>query len=490
MQSPYARAVPQVHGAVRLMYFWIVKAQNKGGTMRSFNGTDGLRRTRIEHDALGAIEVPYDMLYGAQTARALMNFPISGTPISIFPELLSALAHIKKAAARANRSIGAIDAEKCRLIEAVCDEILDGQHISHFPVDIYQGGAGTSTNMNINEVIANRGLELSGKTSGEYDHLHPNDDVNRSQSTNDVYPTAIRIALMAALPGLTAALEELANAFEMKAVSFDGIAKLGRTELQDAVPMTLGAEMRAYAVTLREDLQRVADVVPLLSEINLGGTAIGTGVAAAPGYRQAVLAELVVLTGMPLKPALDLMEASWDVGVFVHLSGVLKRVATKLSKIASDLRLLSSGPRGGFGEIRLPAVQPGSSIMPGKVNPVIPEMVNQVAFQVIGADTAVTFAAEGGQLQLNAFEPLIAASLLQSVNLLRNASTTFAQRCVVGIQADEARCRSNLEASTAHFTELLPTIGYERASALAREMLASGRSWQEMKALLKLDAGT
>lgn len=443
-----------------------------------------LGRSRVEHDALGAIEVPFGALYGAQTARALQNFPISGTAINRFPDLLRAMALIKKAAARANTKIGSLPTAKGQIIGTVCDEILSGQHLDHLPVDIFQGGAGTSTNMNINEVIANRGLELMGHQNGEYDHLHPNDDVNCSQSTNDVYPSAIRVALMLSVPDLLAALEELAGSFEAKAKAFDGIPKLGRTELQDAVPMTLGAEMRAYSVTIREDLQRLGDVVPLLGEINLGGTAIGTGVAAAPGYREAVLEELVELTQLPLKSAADLIEASWDVGVFVHLSGVLKRVAAKLSKIANDLRLLSSGPRGGFGEIRLPAVQPGSSIMPGKVNPVIPEMVNQVAFQVIGADTTITFAAEGGQLQLNAFEPLIATSLLQSISLLRNAARTFARRCVNGIEADDERCRRNLEAGTAYFTELLPTIGYEHASALAREMLSSGRTWGEIQALM------
>lgn len=448
----------------------------------------GSRAMRQEDDALGSVAVPFDALYGAQTARAIANFPISGTRIGRFPGLLVALAQIKTAAARANAKLAALPAEKAAIIEKVCAEIGAGQHHQHFPVDVFQGGAGTSTNMNVNEVIANRGLELMGHPCGSYAHLHPNDDVNRSQSTNDVYPTAIRIALMSDLPLLMTSLLDLATAFEAKGMAFGGVAKLGRTELQDAVPMTLGAEMRAYGVTLREDVDRLRATVGMLAEINLGGTAIGTGVAAPEGYRAAVFAELVSLTGLALKPAADLMEANWDAGVFVHVSGVLKRVATKLSKIANDLRLLSSGPRGGLGEIRLPAMQPGSSIMPGKVNPVICEMVNQVAFHVIGADVTISFAAEAGQLQLNAFEPIMAFELLQSISLLRNAAEVFRLRCIDGIEADADRCRRNLEASTANFAELVPLIGYERASVLAKGMLASGKTWADMQPLIK-DSG-
>ncbi|WP_321573072.1 aspartate ammonia-lyase [Tabrizicola oligotrophica] len=444
---------------------------------------------RQEADALGPVAVPFDALYGAQTARAIVNFPISGTRIGRFPGLLCALARIKIAAARANARLGALPAEKAATIEKVCAEIIAGQHHQHFPVDVFQGGAGTSTNMNMNEVIANRGLELMGHPCGSYAHLHPNDDVNRSQSTNDVYPTAIRIALMSDIPLLMTSLSDLAAAFEAKGAAFAGIAKLGRTELQDAVPMTLGAEMRAYGTTLREDVDRLRATVGMLAEINLGGTAIGTGVAAPEGYREAAFAELVALTGLPLKPAADLMEASWDAGVFVHVSGVLKRVATKLSKIANDLRLLSSGPRGGLGEIRLPPMQPGSSIMPGKVNPVICEMVNQVAFHVIGADVTISFAAEAGQLQLNAFEPIMAFELLQSVALLRNAAEVFRLRCIDGIEADADRCRRNLEASTAYFAELVPEIGYENASQLARQMLADGQSWTDVVAGLQRGDG-
>lgn len=445
--------------------------------------------TRQEWDALGAVDVPFDALYGAQTMRAMANFPVSGIAIGRFPGLIQALARIKAAAARANAQLGQLSPDKAVLIERVCEEIVSGQHHQHFPVDVFQGGAGTSTNMNMNEVIANRGLELMGYPCGDYTHLHPNDDVNRSQSTNDVYPTAIRIALMTDVQRLMAQLFALAEAFEEKGRAFASVMKLGRTELQDAVPMTLGAEMHAYGVTIREDVERLHATVGLLSEINLGGTAIGTGVAAPRGYQAAVIAELAVLTGLALKPSPDLIEASWDAGVFVHVSGVLKRVATKLSKIANDLRLLSSGPRGGLGEIRLPAVQPGSSIMPGKVNPVVCEMVNQVAFHVIGTDVTVSFAAEAGQLQLNAFEPVMAYTLLQSVELLGNATEIFRLRCVQGIEADAERCRRNLEMSTAHFTELVPVIGYEAASRLACDMLASGETWADVRPRLKLPEG-
>lgn len=447
--------------------------------------------TRQERDALGSVNVPFDALFGAQTARAMNNFPISGIEIGRFPGLIHALAQIKTAAARANALLGHLPREKAELIERVCTEIVSGQHHQHFTVDVFQGGAGTSTNMNMNEVIANRGLELMGFSCGDYTHLHPNDDINRSQSTNDVYPTAIRIALMTEIPQLMSSLRALAAAFQKKGQDFAEVVKLGRTELQDAVPMSLGAEMNAYGVTIREDVDRLRATVGLLSEINLGGTAIGTGVAAPSGYRGAAISELVALTGLPLKPSADMIEASWDAGVFVHVSGVLKRVATKLSKIANDLRLLSSGPRGGLGEIRLPAVQPGSSIMPGKVNPVICEMVNQVAFQVIGSDVTISFAAEAGQLQLNAFEPIMAYSLLQSVTLLQNAADSFRLRCVDGIEADAERCRRNLEMSTAHITELVPTIGYEMASKLAREMLANGETWAEVQRRVnRTDQGT
>lgn len=438
--------------------------------------------TRCESDALGALDVPISALYGAQTARAIRNFPISGITIGHLPHLIRAMAQVKKAAAIANADLGQMRREKADLIGRVCDELIAGHHLQQFPVDVLQGGAGTSTNMNINEVIANRGLELMGLAPGTYARLHPNDDVNRAQSTNDVYPTALRVALMTAVPELVAALDALAGAFEERGTALAGVMKLGRTELQDAVPMSLGDEMRAYGSTLREDMLRLEAAIRLLAEVNLGGTAIGTRVTATPEFQSRAVAELARITGLPLRPSRDLIEASWDVGVFVHLSGNLKRLATKLSKIASDLRLLSSGPRGGLGEIALPPMQPGSSIMPGKVNPVIAEMVNQVAFQVIGIDVSITFAAEGGQLQLNAFEPLIGYGLLQAVTLLRNASEVFHTRCVAGITARPERCAQTLFASTAHFAGLVPVIGYDRASALAQEMVASGEGWDAFAA--------
>lgn len=436
---------------------------------------------RVE-DALGVLNVPSAALYGAQTARAIRNFPISGIPIGHFPHLIRALAQVKKATAIANADLGQMRPEKAEVISRVCDELIAGHHLQHFPVDVLQGGAGTSTNMNINEVIANRGLELMGHAPGQYQHLHPNDDINRAQSTNDVYPTALRVALMTAVPELVAALEGLAQAFEDRGAAMVGVMKLGRTELQDAVPMSLGDEMRAYGSTLREDILRLQAAISLLAEVNLGGTAIGTRVTATPEFQARAVEELARITGLPLRASGDLIEASWDVGVFVHLSGNLKRLATKLSKIANDLRLLSSGPRGGLGEIALPPMQPGSSIMPGKVNPVIAEMVNQVAFQVIGIDVSITFAAEGGQLQLNAFEPMIGYGLLHAISLLRNASDVFRDRCVSGIEARPERCAQNLMASTANFAALVPVIGYDRASTLAKEMVSNGESWETFAA--------
>ncbi|WP_420006369.1 aspartate ammonia-lyase [Arenibacterium sp. LLYu02] len=439
-------------------------------------------RTRQEQDSLGPIDVPVNALYGGQTARAMQNFPVSGITIGDLPHLIRALAQVKKAAARTNAQLGQMSRVKADLICRVCDEIIAGDHHSHFPVDVLQGGAGTSTNMNVNEVIANRGLELMGQPCGIYGPLHPNDDVNRAQSTNDVYPTAVRIALMTAVPELIAAVNDLSSAFDGKGTEFAAIMKLGRTELQDAVPISLGAEMRAYGSTLREDVERLTAAIRLLSEVNLGGTAIGTRVAATPEFQATAVAELARITGLALVPSSDLIEASWDVGVFVHLSGNLKRLAVKLSKISNDLRLLSSGPRGGFGEIALPPMQPGSSLMPGKVNPVIPEMMNQVAFQVVGIDVSITLAAEGGQLQLNPFEPLIAYGLLHSVKLLRNAVKTLCEKCVEGMAARPDRCALHLSTSTAHFAALVPEIGYDNATRLAREMEASGESWDSFSA--------
>ncbi|MET3225800.1 aspartate ammonia-lyase [Bradyrhizobium japonicum] len=435
---------------------------------------------RAETDSLGTVLVPDDVYYGVQTVRAVENFPISGVSIGSYPGFMRSLAWIKLAAARANHRLGDLSHEKKAAIELACADVLAGRVTAQFPVDVFQGGAGTSTNMNMNEVLANLALEHMGRSRGDYDALHPNNDVNQSQSTNDVYPTAIRMTLLTYTDGLTSALEELAAAFALKGNSFANVLKLGRTQLQDAVPMTLGQEFSAFAATIREDIERLGEAAALLREINLGGTAIGTGVTADPRYQGLVLEELNKLTGLSLAPAANLVEAGWDAGAFVSYSSQLKRVAVKLSKIANDLRLLSSGPRGGLCEIRLPAVQPGSSIMPGKVNPVVPEVVNQVAFHVIGADLTVTLAAEAGQLQLNAFEPVIVASLLNSMTLLINVVRVFTVRCVNGIEADRFNCSRHLEASTALITALIPLIGYQKATAIAKAKLATGESIMEL----------
>ncbi|HEX6008395.1 MAG TPA: aspartate ammonia-lyase, partial [Burkholderiales bacterium] len=373
------------------------------------------RTTRTEHDLLGERSVPGAAYYGIHTLRALENFPITGTPISIYPELVNALACVKQAAALANNELKLIDNDRTRAIVQACQEIRDGALLEEFVVDVIQGGAGTSTNMNANEVIANRGLEILGRRKGEYRHLHPVDHVNMSQSTNDVYPTAVKVALHFAIKRLTAAMAELRAAFLGKAAAFADVLKVGRTQLQDAVPMTLGQEFSTYAVMLEEDEQRLKEAALLIHEINLGATAIGTGITTHPQYAALACRRLADITGIELVTASNLVEATQDAGAFVQLSGVLKRVAVKLSKTCNDLRLLSSGPRAGLYEINLPPVQAGSSIMPGKVNPVIPEVVNQIAFEVIGNDVTVTFAAEAGQLQLNAFEPVIAHSLFKSL---------------------------------------------------------------------------
>lgn len=444
-------------------------------------------RTHREIDSLGEVEVPSEAYYGAQTARAIKNFPISRIPISHLSWRIDALATVKKAAALANARLGDLSTSKASAIAAACDDIVAGHLAAEFPIDVFQGGAGTSTNMNINEVVANRALEHLGLARGRYDVVHPNDDVNLSQSTNDVYPTAIRLAIVLAHRPLDRALRVLADELDHKGVEFAKVVKLGRTQLQGAVPMTLGQEFTAFATTMREDVTRLEEFVSLLREVNLGGTAIGTGINTKPGYAPIVVEELSKLTGIPFVAANNLIEACWDTGAYVLFSGMLKRTATKLSKISNDLRLLSSGPRGGLAEINLPALQPGSSIMPGKVNPVIPEVVNQVAFQVIGADLTITLAAEAGQLQLNVMEPVIAYSILQSMSLLTNAATVLSEKCIAGISANAERCREHLEASTAVVTALTPIIGYERASEVAKATLKSGKKvWGVLQSELQL----
>jgi len=435
---------------------------------------------RTEHDLLGDREVPAEAYYGVHTLRAVENFPITGTPISIYPELIKALACIKQAAALANHELGLLDETRCDAIVKACAELLGGKWHEQFVVDVIQGGAGTSTNMNANEVIANRALELLGHKKGEYQYLHPNEQVNIGQSTNDVYPSALKIATWFGILGLVDAMAVLRRAFEAKADEFKDVLKMGRTQLQDAVPMTLGQEFSTYAVMLGEDEDRLREAALLICEINMGATAIGTGITAHPDYAPLILKRLKEVTGIPLVTAPNLIEATQDCGSFVQLSGVLKRVAVKLSKTCNDLRLLSSGPRAGLGEINLPPMQAGSSIMPGKVNPVIPEVVNQIAFEVIGNDITVSFAAEAGQLQLNAFEPIIAHSLFKSVSHLRNGCLTLAERCVKGITANKEHLRASVENSIGIVTALNPYIGYANATAVAQEAHASGGSVYEI----------
>lgn len=436
---------------------------------------------RIEHDSLGEVEVPDEAYWGASTARALRNFPISDLSIGQHRHLLVAFAMVKTAAARANARLGKLDPVIAEAIDKAAREIIDGKWHDQFPVDVIQGGAGTSTNMNMNEVLGNRASELLGGARGDH-RVHPNDHVNMSQSTNDTYPTAVRLAVLLGKGALSDRLDALATAFERKAGEFATVVKLGRTEMQDAVPMTLGQEFGAFASTIREDIQRLDEASKLLTEINLGGTAIGTRINADPAYGPFAIESLSRISGIAFVQSENLLEASWDMGGFIMFSAVLKRIATKLSKIANDLRLLSSGPRGGFGEISLPPLQPGSSIMPGKVNPVIPEMISIVCFQVIGHDLAITMAAEGGQLQLNAFEPLIAHNTLNSMKLIRNAVEVFETLCVDGIQANPENCLKHLEASTATVTALVPYLGYERASQLAKLALATGRTVRDLAA--------
>ncbi len=436
--------------------------------------------TRIEHDLLGDIPVPLHAWYGAQTQRALENFSITGVPISHFPELVKALALVKMSAAKANHSLGNIDSQKASAIVSACEDISEGHLLDQFVVDLIQGGAGTSTNMNANEVIANLALHKLGKDKGDYTALHPNDDVNCSQSTNDAYPTAASLSIIFAAEPLVIAIASLVKTFHTKSKEFADVVKMGRTQLQDAVPMTLGQEFEAFGVTLSEDIDRINEVCELLTEVNLGGTAIGTGINTHPDYAKLAVQNLAEASGKPIKPAVNLVEATSDMGAFVQFSSVLKRFAIKISKIANDLRLLSSGPRTGIGEIRLPPMQPGSSIMPGKINPVIPEAVNQTAFQVIGNDVAVTLAAEAGQLQLNAMEPLIIYNLLNSIRMLCKTCNMLEKRCIEGIEANRDRCSELLNISIGSITALVPHIGYANASRIATEALNSGKTLSEL----------
>ncbi len=437
-------------------------------------------RTRKEHDLLGDRDVPDEFYYGVQTLRALENFNISGVPLALYPVLIEALARVKLAAVRANTDLGLLSRPLAEAIGQACLEIIGGRYHTQFVVDMIQGGAGTSTNMNANEVIANRALEILGYEKGNYEYCHPNNHINLSQSTNDVYPTALKLALIESNRRLIKVLGRLSAALREKAAAFGHILKMGRTQLQDAVPMTLGQSFSAWAATLEEEVERLEQNAALFLEINMGGTAIGTGINADPAYGKNVLEHLREISGLDLRLAPDLVEATQDTGAFVMYSSALKRLAVKLSKLCNDLRLLSSGPRTGINEINLPAMQPGSSIMPGKVNPVIPEVVNQIAFKVIGNDLTVTLAAEAGQLELNVMEPVIAQSLFESIEMLKNGMTTLKERCIEGITANEDVCRRQVERSIGLVTALVPRLGYEACSRLASEALKSDRGVYEL----------
>jgi aspartate ammonia-lyase len=439
-----------------------------------------MTQTRLEHDLLGEREVPAGRYYGIQTLRALENFPMTGIPISHYPRLVNSLAYIKKAAALANRELGLLEPPLAEAISKACDLIIAGEYHSEFVVDVIQGGAGTSTNMNANEVIANLALERMGYEKGRYDILHPLNHANMSQSTNDVYPTAIRLTLSQKMDGLLREMDGLRQAFAAKGQEFADVIKMGRTQLQDAVPMTLGQEFGAWAVMVGEDMARVREAQALIHEINMGATAIGTGLNAHPDYAALVTSKLAEISGVPVIESGNLVEATQDTGAYVQLSGVLKRVAVKLSKICNDLRLLSSGPRAGLNEINLPPMAPGSSIMPGKVNPIIPEVVNQVAFEVIGNDLTVTLAAEAGQLELNVMEPVIAYNLFTSLDLLGRGCRILSERCISGISANREVCRRMVENSIGLVTALNPYIGYEKSTEIANLALASGRSVYEV----------
>ncbi len=439
---------------------------------------------RVEHDFLGDKDIPIEAYWGVHTARAVENFPISGTAVSAMPDLIRAFGLVKKTAARANLHFKVLDEKRAFAIMYACEQLTAGQHHGQFVVDVIQGGAGTSTNMNANEVIANLALEKLGFEKGRYDVLHPNDHVNASQSTNDVYPTAVRLALWMGIDRLLVSMATLREGFEAKAEEFKNVLKIGRTQLQDAVPMTLGQEFSTYAVMIEEDEARLREARALIQEINLGATAIGTGINAPAGYAELACQLLAQESGIPVVKAKNLVEATQDTGAFVQLSGVLKRVATKLSKTCNDLRLLSSGPQAGFGDIKLPPRQAGSSIMPGKVNPVIPEVMNQVAFEVIGNDMTVTMASEAGQLQLNAFEPIMGWSLFKSITHLSNACLTLHANCVAGIEANLPLLHKRVRESVTLVTALNPIIGYEKAALIAKTAIATGAPIDEVAEML------
>lgn len=435
---------------------------------------------RLEHDLIGYLEIPDEYYYGVQTYRARENFKISKSVLSDYPRFIIGLANVKAAAAMANRDLGLLDSQICDAIQKACEEIRTGKFDAHFVVDMIQGGAGTSTNMNINEVIANRGLEILGHPKGDYQYCHPNNHVNLSQSTNDAYPTALKLAVYKSITDLEKHVLSLINGLKAKADEFADLIKMGRTQLQDAVPMTLGQEFGAFASTLASEIKNLEINKTLLLETNMGATAIGTGINSHPEYAPLCTRHLADISGIPVFLADDLIDATSDTGAFVSCSSALKRLAIKLSKISNDLRLLSSGPRTGLQEINLPPMQPGSSIMPGKVNPVIPEAVNQVCFKVIGNDLTVTLASEGAQLQLNVMEPVIAYSVLESIELLINAMAMLNDKCIAGITANAVHMKKMVQNSIGLVTAINPYLGYETATNIAAEALRSGKGVYEL----------
>jgi aspartate ammonia-lyase len=459
------RAVIIFAGFVSMLLVPLVNAQDK---------------VRIEKDLLGEKEIPVEAYYGVQTARALENFQISGVPINHYPGFIEAWAFVKLAAARANTDVGAMKPETLQVIEKACKAVLDGKYHDQFQIDWYQGGAGTSTNMNANEVLANVALELSGHKKGEYRFVDPHDDLNMSQSTNDSYPTAIKVAFLLRNDKLIEELQKVAASFRMKGDAYLELVKMGRTEMQDAVPMTVGQEFHAFAASLDSEIQLLRDAEKYLYAVNMGATAIGTGLNAPKGYAERCAAHLAKLTGKPIVPAPDMLAATWDQQGFVVYSSALRSVAVKLSKIASDLILLTSGPRAGLFEINLPALQPGSSIMPGKVNPVIPELVNLVAFRVIGNDYSVSLAADHGQLQLNAYEPIEGLAVIESQSLLYRVSIAFRTKCIDGITVNERMLGHYMEITVGIVTALNPVLGYDRSTELASEAYKTNKGILEI----------
>ena len=436
--------------------------------------------TRKESDLIGELQVPADAYYGIQTQRAINNFNISTAKLSHYRQFIWGFGAVKMAATLANHELGLIDTRLKEAIIQACKETMDGKFDNQFPIDMVQGGAGTSANMNANEVIANRALEIMGYKKGEYEYCSPNDHVNLSQSTNDAYPTAIKLALIRMNNNLIEHVKQLVEAFRKKGDEFSDILKMGRTQLQDAVPMTLGQEFHAFASNLEEEIARLTQNANLFNEVNMGATAIGTGINSLEGYAESCINHLCEITEFPIVLASDLVEATPDTGSYVIFSSALKRMAVKISKISNDLRLLSSGPRAGFNEINLPAVQPGSSIMPGKVNPVIPEVMNQICFRVIGNDLTVTFAAEAGQLQLNAMEPVLAYSIMESMVFMKRGMDTLRTKCINGITANREVCSMMVKKSIGIVTALNPVIGYKHSTRIAKKALETGKGVYEI----------